>query len=134
MVSESRRGHSTIEGDSMRPTLRPGDEVVVDLEPRKVRCGDLVALREGEQLVVHRVIERGPPVITRGDNSPRIDEPLAPGQLLGLVVEIRRDQRRISCTGPFRRLLNGVLGRLSRLSFRHRRLRRVFRVLARCGS
>ena len=118
----------------MLPTLQPGDEVVVDLEVRTVRCGDLITVRNGEALIVHRVIEGGPPLVTRGDNSPRADEPIEVSRLLGRVVEIRREGRCIGRDRVCRRLANGLLGRLARLSLRHGSLEGCFRVALRWCS
>ncbi len=60
-----------VDGDSMRPTLRPGDRLVV-VAGRRARVGDLVTLpdpRAPSRQVVKRVITRdGATVMVRGDN------------------------------------------------------------------
>lgn len=131
MTEQSGRGISTVEGNSMLPILRPGDQVLLDLNPVHVRCGDLITFKDGERLIVHRVVECGPPLVTRGDNAPRADDPILPGQMVGLVIETRRGSRRIAYRGFRRRTTNALLGRLSRLGLRHPRLQRVFRCLGR---
>ncbi|MEW4447528.1 S24 family peptidase [Qipengyuania sp. JC766] len=48
----------TVEGDSMEPVLRDGDEVLVDRTPRPFQDG-IYVLRHGEALLVKRVSSRG---------------------------------------------------------------------------
>lgn len=73
----------------MRPSLEPGDTVV--LEPvRKAppRFGDVVLLRHPAGLRLHRLIWR-PPLLawrTKADRSPFCDPALRPEDLLATVV------------------------------------------------
>ena len=66
-------GRMEVEGDSMRPTLLPGDRLLV-LRHRRARAGDLVVVadpRRPERLIVKRVAgvdRRGWTVL--GDNAP----------------------------------------------------------------
>ncbi len=61
-----------VEGDSMRPTLQPGDRLIV-LRGRQPRPGDLVTLpdpRSPHRVVVKRVAAiTGGMVVVRGDNA-----------------------------------------------------------------
>lgn len=131
-TASARRGLAAVERTSMLPTLRPGDEVVVDLEAREVRRGDLVAFRDGEKLIVHRLIGTGPALRTRGDNAPSADAPFPPDRLVGPVVELRRDGRRRPYRTVRRRCSDRLLGELSRLSLARPRLGRLFRLALRC--
>lgn len=60
-----------VRGDSMRPTLEPGDRLLV-VRDRPARVGDVVALRDPRQptrTLVKRVAGRGPEGVTvLGDN------------------------------------------------------------------
>ncbi len=61
-----------VTGESMRPTLEPGDRLLL-LETRRVRVGDLVVVpdpRRSSRMVVKRVVGASPAGLTvRGDNS-----------------------------------------------------------------
>ena len=79
-----------VDGDSMRPTLEPGDRLVVLRLPPRV--GDLVALqREGRVLVKRVVALDGDQLVVHGDNAAastdsRTFGPVAPSAVLGRVV------------------------------------------------
>lgn len=61
-----------VQGDSMRPTLEPGDRLLV-VPARPVRVGDVVAVgdpREAARTMLKRVAARGPAGVTvLGDNA-----------------------------------------------------------------
>jgi nickel-type superoxide dismutase maturation protease len=63
---------AVVEGDSMRPTLEPGDRLVV-LRSRRVLPGQLIVLtdpRRPERLLVKRVVSTEPTAVqVRGDNE-----------------------------------------------------------------
>lgn len=126
------QGLATIEGTSMLPTLRPGDEVVVDLQARRFRCGDVIVVRSDETLIVHRVIEVRPTLATRGDNAPAADQPVAPEQVMGPVIELHRMGRAYPYRNLRRRLADRLLGELSRQSLERPRMGRLFRLALRC--
>lgn len=79
-----------VDGDSMRPTLEPGDRLVVLRLPPRV--GDLVALqREGRVLVKRVAALDGGQLVVHGDNAAastdsRTFGPVAPSAVLGRVV------------------------------------------------
>ncbi len=131
-AQDSRQGLATIEGESMLPTLRPGDEVVVDLEVRKFRCGDLLVVQGGQTRIAHRVIEVDPALRTRGDNAPEADPPVALEQVMCRVIELRRRGRAYPYRTIRRRLADRLLGELSRRSLRRPGIGRLFRLALRC--
>ncbi len=131
MSAQANRGTSNVEGNSMLPSLRPGDEVIVDRNPTRIRRGDLVTFQDGDRLIVHRVVQCDPPIVTRGDNAPYLDAPLRPEQLVGRVIEVRRGTRVISQSGVLRCASNAVLGWLSPIALRRAPVQRIFRRLAR---
>ena len=80
-----------VRGRSMRPTLRGGDAVLVLLNDRRVRPGDLAVFRLGGDTVVHRcVAAEGGSLRFRGDGREDLDSPVAAGEVLGRVVALRR--------------------------------------------
>lgn len=60
-----------VTGDSMRPTLVPGDRLLA-VRPARPRAGDLVVLRDPrrpDRLLAKRVVSTGPAgVVVAGDN------------------------------------------------------------------
>lgn len=103
---------------SMSPTLRPGDEIVVEpvtieaLEP-----GDLILFQGVGALVCHRLVEMsGGALLTRGDAGGSAGERIAPHQALGKVVEIRKRTLWLGVTLTLRgALLRSLLPWLRRL-------------------
>lgn len=58
-----------VSGDSMAPTLRDGDRVLVDLHARRlVARGGIYVLRRGEMIAVKRLIPHGDEIEVRSDN------------------------------------------------------------------
>jgi hypothetical protein len=81
-----------IASDSMRPTLRPGDEIAVQPDAiAALRPGDLIAYQVGRDLVCHRVVRSsGDAVWTRAETAGAADNRITPDQVLGRVVEVRK--------------------------------------------
>jgi len=77
-----------VEGDSMEPTLRDGDEILVDRTPRPMRAG-IHVIRLDDVLLVKR-LEPGPAGILRiiSDNPayPRAERSLSDVGIVGRVV------------------------------------------------
>lgn len=77
-----------VEGDSMEPTLRDGDEILVDRTPRPTRAG-IHVIRLDDVLLVKR-LESGPGGTLRiiSDNAayPRMERPAQDVDVLGRVV------------------------------------------------
>lgn len=77
-----------VESDSMEPTLRDGDEILVDRSPRPLRSG-LHVIRLDDVLLVKR-LEPGPAgtllVISDNPAYPRMERPRADVAILGRVV------------------------------------------------
>ena len=81
-----------LSGHSMSPTIRDGDEMLVD-PGRRPRLGDVVVFTHDEKLVAHRIIESTQPYITAGDASRGMREHVAPEDVIGTVGEVRRAGR-----------------------------------------
>lgn len=92
----------TVLSGSMRPTISPGDVVVVrGLAPEEVctevEVGDVVTYfpePEDPALVTHRVVAVEPGgldvagcrLLTQGDDNPGVDRPVSPEQVRGLML------------------------------------------------
>ena len=76
-----------VEGDSMDPTLRDGDEILVDRTPRALRSG-IHVLRLDDVLLVKRIERAGERVRLISDNRayPEIERAAGDVEILGRVV------------------------------------------------
>ena len=57
-----------VAGDSMEPTLRDGDDILVDREATAIRSGDIHVLRLDDMLMVKRLVRKGGRLLIRSDN------------------------------------------------------------------
>lgn len=77
-----------VEGDSMEPTLREGDEILVDCRPQRLREG-IHVVRTGDALLVKRLVTGKPGVVVLlSDNPAYRPLELAPAEvvIVGRVV------------------------------------------------
>lgn len=103
-----RRGHSVrfrANGASMRPNIREGEVITVaPVQPAQIRRGDVVLYRSSRGVIAHRVVRitRRPDgsvaLLPRGDASRTCDEPVEEAAVLGRVVAVERDGRRVDPT------------------------------------
>lgn len=114
-----RRGHEAelrVHGDSMHPIIRAED--VLHIEPStEIRPGDVVLTLADRGLTAHRVIRvDGDAVLTRGDNCPSDDAPVARSRVLGVVTYVLRDGVRCEVRAEAwpMRVLRRVVRRLRR--------------------
>jgi signal peptidase I len=100
-------------GYSMYPTILNGDEITIEpIKPEAIRVGDIIFYRNQESLVAHRVVKieikndthndsqssvlsTQSCFILRGDARPICDAPVVAEQILGKVVLIETNGRRI---------------------------------------
>jgi hypothetical protein len=108
----------TVSGFSMVPLLCPGDVVVVRLGQVRPRLGDVVVRRQGDALVVHRVVQvTGEHIITKGDATLSHDPSVSSDEILGVVIAIEGDIS-MDLTRRAWRVLNPILAAYSRLAAR----------------
>jgi hypothetical protein len=78
-------------GQSMHPTIRHADQVLIAPLEREVRPRDVVLLPFGNRLMLHRVIEvRGNAVLTKGDARRIPDPPVARADVVAHALAVRR--------------------------------------------
>jgi hypothetical protein len=85
-------------GWSMLPSVFPGDTLLVERsESSAVVEGDIVLFSRGRRLFAHRVVERSSSaeLVTRGDAMPSRDPLVGSEEMLGKVVLILRNGKRI---------------------------------------
>lgn len=108
-------------GTSMAPAMLPGDLVTIRrAEMNDISEGDIVLFTRNGRLFVHRVVNRktiSPAgkiedacLVTRGDRLHHEDPLVSPRELLGRVISLERDNRKIELEaleprGAFARLL-----------------------------
>ena len=84
MGRAGRLGTVRVQGESMNPTLRPGQLLAVDFSPEGTARGDMLLFRQGDLLLVHRRVASAPPLDgrsrfrTRGDGVLDLDPPVDP--------------------------------------------------------
>jgi len=149
-----REGYSVrcrTHGGSMYPTIKEGDKVVVDpVAPSQVERGDIILYRRHGGMIAHRVIGIGNDhdrtitqpaalsardvLILRGDAFDFPDEHVEASRILGKVVAVERDGRRIRLDTRSATLLSAI--RLCAARLRRTMSRRLPRVayLLRTGS
>jgi len=99
----------------MHPFIRNGDILTVSPPPaRGLAIGDVAAVVQPEsgKLVIHRVTGlTSASVIVRGDNAPAPEESMPRSHVVGRVIRIERNGRRVSFgLGPERALIPGLAG------------------------
>ena len=93
-------------GDSMYPTICDCDLITVEpMEPSDIKVSDIILYRHENGVVAHRVINIEAPesstlspqhfFTVRGDAAINYDAPVSSEQILGKVVSIERNGRRI---------------------------------------
>ncbi len=114
----------------MLPTLRPGDELLIEsVAADDLMLGDWVMVRDRQGGYVHRFLGwRHGEMLTKGDAHRRSDPLWPPQALLGRVTEVYRDGQRVYARTPAR------LRRERRLARRHRLSGAVWDWLHRCKA
>lgn len=82
-----------VQTDSMRPTFKAGDAVLVQpIDTARLRSGMVVSYRDRTDpklMLSHRVIQHDRfGLITKGDNNPEADLPIATGAIAGQVYAV----------------------------------------------
>jgi len=109
-------------GGSMMPFIKPGD--LVSVEPvlnEKLNVGDIVIFHSGELSIIHRMLfqySRGGStwLLTKGDSVDSPDAPVHSSRVLGKVVSIERNGRKLDLNSPFFRTLSVFLALISPVS------------------
>jgi hypothetical protein len=118
-----------VNGTSMLPLLRPGDAVWLEaIDPALLRPGDLIAIRQQDVLLTHRLIAVAPSRWqTKGDNNRLADPPVGAEAIQGRIVMLERGRRLIFLNGGGWPLAQRLLGRIGRLRDRLARAVRLQR-------
>jgi hypothetical protein len=79
-------------GNSMKPTVRDGDELFVVPQTSKPRFGDVIVFAHQGILVAHRVIGVAQEILTAGDASRGMREHVRESEILGTATHVRRHE------------------------------------------
>jgi hypothetical protein len=94
MGRADRRGTVRVLGESMQPTLRPGQLLAVEFAPQRLARGDMLIFRQGDLMLVHRLLGPARPLAgrprlrTRGDGTLALDPPVDLDRVIGRVVAL----------------------------------------------
>jgi hypothetical protein len=108
-----------VHGTSMMPWVRPGDIAMIRAAcAEELSCGHVVLFRRNDSLFVHRIVEKKGPldsaqIFVKGDAHPTSDGLMEQGELLGRVVWLYRNGRRIDLEARGQRALGVFISRLS---------------------
>ena len=123
LLSRGYRVRFRAEGVSMRPTIRGGETITVELLS-EVKMGDIALYLAERGLTAHRVVAirngsgNAPVFLTRGEGVGSTKEVVQEQQVLGKVVAVERNGRSIDLGGRWAKIRCHA-GRLARL-VRHR--------------
>jgi phage repressor protein C with HTH and peptisase S24 domain len=84
-----------VTGDSMEPTLRAGDDILVDRSLSSPRWGAIHVLRFDDDLVVKRLVRDGQNCIIRSDNAAYADRTVDDPALIQLIGRVLWCGRRV---------------------------------------
>jgi hypothetical protein len=124
---QQERAWIKAQGDSMRPLIAPGAQLLVEFGASPLRVGEIVLFSQNDRLVAHRLVawRAGRGWVAKGDAEAYIDGLLQPSDALGVVRAIRRapDQpaTTMGCHGRLARAIargSRWLGRSARLARR----------------
>ena len=93
-----RQSTFTVSGRSMEPCLFAGDRLLIRHGRENIHIGGLIAYRQDDTLVVHRLLRiftlRGERVmLLRGDNNDRPDPLIPIDKLVGRATAVMREDR-----------------------------------------
>lgn len=96
LLSRGHRVRFRAEGDSMYPTIRSGEAIVVEpIAPADLKQGDIALYRAARGITAHRVIGiEGGRFLIRGDGTGLGAEPVGGDQILGKVVKVESNRGR----------------------------------------
>ena len=109
VIAKAARVRLPVRGEAMRPTLRSGDRVTLAPPAQPPVRGDLVALRNGDGLVIRRYVGRS----SEGWID-TVEAPVPETALSGLVVAIERGGRRVECGSGTRGVIRKAVVALAR--------------------
>jgi len=114
VLRSSGRLRLGVTGWSMLPSIWPGDTLELETTTAgELGEGDIVLFTRDQRLFAHRIVKTGAnAIVTRGDAMPRADRAVTDDELLGRVICIMRNGKRIEPSRNLRlseRVVAGVV-------------------------
>ena len=84
-------GYTTfnITSGSMEPTIYVDDYVIVKLNNKNIKKGDIITFKTNNTIITHRIVKIDKDTITtRGDNNNVDDKPIKRNEVIGKVIHI----------------------------------------------
>lgn len=98
-------------GNSMRPCIRHGDRLHVELRPARFRLGDVLIRRHQGKFIAHRLVAvRGKELVLRGDAN---DPPVLKNQVAGRVTGVESAAGFADYSSLLWRTVNPLMGRFA---------------------
>ena len=101
LLAEGQEATFRLRGDSMRPLLRNGRDVVVvaPCDPMTLKRGDVVLFRYRGRHILHRIVRcEGDRLLLAGDGNYRTTEACCLADVVGRLVRVQRPSgREITC-------------------------------------
>ncbi len=107
----------------MSPFIKEGERVLIGETPgRELHFGDIIALKEGEKIIVHRVIgkscSQGHHLYFREKGDHNLNGKIvAAGDILGQALIIEKEGRKVNLDKPGWQIINVILAFHSCLIF-----------------
>jgi len=102
-------------GSSMFPFIRPGDIITAKpISPENLTVGQVLFYYKDGIFFAHRLKEgsSNSHMMTRGDNLPFNDNFITPAEVLGKIVMIERNGKKIDMESGLMRLVNWTIARI----------------------
>lgn len=103
---------------SMFPLLKIGDKVILQsISAEDLRCGDIVAYKNKDRLIIHRFLSRNPDgtLLIKGDACTAADLPIGPDRLFGKASAIEGKNKKIDLEFRRWKITNALLGKANLL-------------------
>lgn len=111
-------------GHSMHPTIRDGEAVTVEpVNALAVKRGDILLYQTERGVIAHRVrsIKKNGNAakvfILRGDTSISCDEPVKADQILGKIISVERNGRKVDISSRVSKLFRTVRASTSQIKY-----------------
>lgn len=114
-LSKGRHPEFQIVSSSMHPVLQPGDRIFVkEYSVSNLDCGDIVVYKLKNHIIAHRFLylKNNSHFITQGDNTLKIDAPIANEALLGKIFLVDKHGTKVDLETKKWQLTNNLLGRI----------------------
>jgi len=90
-VSPNLNPSIEISGISMTPLICSGDDLILSMTKDHSAPGDIIVFKQNHEWVAHRILEKSPSLLTKGDRALSNDEPIT--DFYSKVIGIKRKDK-----------------------------------------